>query len=186
MEISRGRTQYQLFEEGQALSFKHVLELWQSSASFRIFYNQLLASNSFEAYFWEHPPVSSDNLDQNYEFILIDSPTLARVTAEPDSFANYFVGEELAVTFANLRGDAQLVVPVALANEEDYPHLATFCRRAPTTQIHEFWAQVGRVVVQHLSGHPRWLSTSGLGVYWLHIRFDQRPKYYTHRAYTLK
>ncbi|MGB1216866.1 MAG: DUF6940 family protein [Saprospiraceae bacterium] len=28
-----------------------------------------------------------------------------------------------------------------------------------------------------------WLSTAGLGVYWLHIRMDNRPKYYKHKAY---
>ena len=28
-----------------------------------------------------------------------------------------------------------------------------------------------------------WLSTSGLGVYWLHVRLDSYPKYYTYRPY---
>ena len=30
---------------------------------------------------------------------------------------------------------------------------------------------------------PVWLSTSGMGVAWLHFRLDQRPKYYTYRAF---
>lgn len=30
---------------------------------------------------------------------------------------------------------------------------------------------------------PIWLSTSGLGVYWLHVRLDTRPKYYNHDEY---
>jgi hypothetical protein len=29
-----------------------------------------------------------------------------------------------------------------------------------------------------------WLSTSGLGVAWLHIRLDSTPKYYQHQPYT--
>lgn len=32
-------------------------------------------------------------------------------------------------------------------------------------------------------GGNLWCSTSGLGVYWLHIRLDQYPKYYTYRPY---
>jgi len=28
-----------------------------------------------------------------------------------------------------------------------------------------------------------WVSTAGLGVYWLHMRVDPKPKYYKHQAY---
>ena len=28
-----------------------------------------------------------------------------------------------------------------------------------------------------------WVSTSGLGVYWLHVRLDSYPKYYQHAPY---
>jgi hypothetical protein len=30
---------------------------------------------------------------------------------------------------------------------------------------------------------PVWFSTSGMGVAWLHFRLDERPKYYTYRAF---
>ena len=30
---------------------------------------------------------------------------------------------------------------------------------------------------------PVWTSTSGLGVYWLHVRLDSRPKYYQHQPF---
>jgi hypothetical protein len=29
-----------------------------------------------------------------------------------------------------------------------------------------------------LSARPVWLSTAGAGVAWLHVRLDDRPKYY--------
>ena len=32
-------------------------------------------------------------------------------------------------------------------------------------------------------GSPRWLSTSGLGISYLHVRIDKRPKYYSHQEY---
>jgi len=34
-----------------------------------------------------------------------------------------------------------------------------------------------------LADTPLWLSTAGLGVSWLHVRLDTRPKYYRHRVY---
>lgn len=33
------------------------------------------------------------------------------------------------------------------------------------------------------AGTPVWISTSGLGVPWLHVRIDDRPKYYQHAPY---
>jgi hypothetical protein len=35
-----------------------------------------------------------------------------------------------------------------------------------------------------VSTTPVWLSTAGAGVAWLHVRLDDRPKYYSHRPYT--
>jgi hypothetical protein len=32
---------------------------------------------------------------------------------------------------------------------------------------------------------PIWLSTAGMGVAWLHIRLDERPKYYSHKPYAV-
>jgi hypothetical protein len=174
--------QYQLLEEEQVLRFERVLELWQSSPAFRVFYNRLLADHSFAAYFWEHPPLTISNLDQPYEFVLINSHSLAGVSAEPAVFAEYFTKKKLAVSFPNLRADAQLVVPEPF-QELAYPHLASFCRQAPIAQVHDFWALAGTVVAEQLSAAPRWLSTSGLGVYWLHLRLDKRPKYYNYDAY---
>jgi hypothetical protein len=33
------------------------------------------------------------------------------------------------------------------------------------------------------NGATRWLSTSGLGISYLHVRIDKRPKYYSHQEY---
>ena len=34
-----------------------------------------------------------------------------------------------------------------------------------------------------LSDQPLWVSTCGLGVYWLHVRLDSFPKYYRYAPY---
>ena len=33
---------------------------------------------------------------------------------------------------------------------------------------------------QRVSASPLWLSTAGMGVSWLHLRLDSRPKNYRH------
>ena len=67
----------------------------------------------------------------------------------------------------------------------DYPHLASFVRTAPEEQIQDFWKEVSQTYDADLGESPKWLSTSGLGVYWLHVRVDSRPKYYTYSPYRL-
>ena len=46
-------------------------------------------------------------------------------------------------------------------------------------------AALGGIILAgiRLGGKPVWLSTAGLGVGWLHVRLDDRPKYYRHAPY---
>ncbi|MEM8892222.1 MAG: hypothetical protein AAGD28_29855, partial [Bacteroidota bacterium] len=117
-----------------------------------------------------------------YEFVLVNSPSLARVSADRNSFAAKF-NEASVVSFKNLGRDASLIVPCPLDAVTDYPHLASFVRTAPEEQIHDFWKEVSMTYEADLGESPKWLSTSGLGVYWLHVRVDSRPKYYTYSPY---
>ena len=41
----------------------------------------------------------------------------------------------------------------------------------------------GQAIRENLGPIPRWLSTAGLGVPWLHLRLDTRPKYYQYGPY---
>ena len=75
------------------------------------------------------------------------------------------------------------VVPCPGEPLSAYSQISTFARYAPEYQQHALWSMVGTALYRRLSNEPVWLSTSGLGVYWLHIRLDARPKYYTHEPY---
>lgn len=74
--------------------------------------------------------------------------------------------------------------PVRKADDA-FAYLAAFSRSAPLAQQHDFWQRVGLAVVNGVGELPSWASTSGLGVYWLHVRLDARPKYYTFRPYAI-
>jgi hypothetical protein len=62
--------------------------------------------------------------------------------------------------------------------EAAYGHLAAFVRKASKSQQHAFWQMVGEAMLKRVSSKPVWLSTAGGGVSWLHVRLDDRPKYY--------
>ena len=87
------------------------------------------------------------------------------------------------VTFPNLGNDAVLVVPTPVGPSAAYVHLAAFVRHAPPAQVHELWRAVGAAVASRLSVKPMWVSTAGMGVAWLHVRLDDRPKYYGFTEY---
>ncbi len=171
---------------GKPLLYEDVIELWQRDESFCDYFAGLLAGSPFPAYFWETPPISRQTRQQGFEFVLVDSPTLARVSPDPLAFGDCFESAseyETVVEFPNLGGDAGLVVPVPQEPGSDYTHLAAFSRAAPRVQQQELWRRVGVSISRRLGNEPMWVSTSGLGVYWLHIRLDSYPKYYTHRQY---
>lgn len=183
--LDRDRTyKILLFDENRQITYSQAIDLWQHDGSFRKFFISLLAAAPWEAYFWETPPVTKFTVNQTFEFVLVNSPQLASVSADSSNFRQYFQSATKAiVTFPNLGQDALLVVPCPISNTSAYPHLASFVLKAPESQQHLLWQTVGRELQQKLNQRPIWVNTSGLGVYWLHVRLDSFPKYYCFQAY---
>lgn len=164
--------------DARPATFSEVLRGWQGDAGFRSWFNSLLADAPYSAFRWETPAVTTATLSQPFEFVLLDSPGLAR---SPDSaaFADHFSQAKAGVAvFPNLGGDAIMVVPCPVAKPLAYGHLAAFVRLAPEQQRHALWQSVGEAMTQRVGTKPVWLSTAGAGVSWLHVRLDDRPKYY--------
>lgn len=165
------------------LSYADVIDLWQNAPEFRRFFNTILANAPFPAFFWEVAPINNQELEKPFEFVLVNSSILPQVVADPHAFQEYFHPNQLVVDFWNLGKDARLIVPTPVAEASCYPHLAQFVRNAPAEQIDAFWQRVGEVYGASLYEQPLWLSTAGLGVSWLHLRLDIRPKYYRYEGY---
>lgn len=172
-----------LAQGGSTLAYADAVQCLRNDASFRDMLTTTVADTPFRACFWEVRPVASNTLDGPFEFVVVDSPALASVSADRQSFAQYFRRGQSVVTFENLGGDATLVAPAPASERSRYAHLLAFLRSAPESQVHEFWQAVGSAVANRLGAAPLWLSTSGLGVHWLHVRLDSRPKYYTYAPY---
>lgn len=160
-----------------------MIRLWAQDAWFADWFGALLASSPFPAYFWETPPLAISQLTNQVEFVLTDSPALDGVIADPSPFAAYLDSTKPVVEFANLGNDAVLIVPSSRDCRSSTAHLAEFVRTAPCDLNRALWAAVGDALQPRLSDAPLWCSTSGLGVFWLHIRIDQFPKYYTYAPY---
>lgn len=180
-----GRTEHiRLYRDDQPLSFSHYFALLRDDPDFANWYTEQLATSPFTAIFWEHPPLGNSNIDTHAEFVLVDAPMLDTLPPNPEAFRSYF-SEEAVVSFRNIGGDATLVAPSPIDASTNYAHLAAFLRSASAQQVRSLWHRVAVAVVDTLADGPMWLSTSGLGVAWLHVRLDSSPKYYQHQPYTV-
>lgn len=176
-------------QEAQVLRWHDVLSLWQQDDEFRELFTIVLAKVPYPGFFWETPPITRTTIQKAFECAILDSPRLAHVSADPQPFLDYIGSNNSSSqveVFPNLGKDALLVVPYPNGPLEQYAHIASFVRSASRRQIHAMWAAVGYAVEQALNRQglqPLWVSTSGLGVYWLHVRIDSSPKYYCHAPY---
>lgn len=177
--------QYSIAENEQCCSVRQWINLLQESKDFRWQFNQILKDCPFQAFFWEVKPMNVDTLENDFEFVMVNSQILNRIQANSRNFERYFETDKSVVAFPNLGKDAQLIVPTPQSNHQYYAHLANFVRNAPDSQIDDFWRTVGAELQHHLGNAPKWLSTAGLGVSWLHVRIDSRPKYYRYQGYKI-
>jgi hypothetical protein len=173
-----------LDREAAPVSDAEVLRRWQHDADFRSWFLALLAGAPFAAFRWETPPITTETASWPFEFVLLDSPGLA-TTPDPDAFAEHFSRSAAAevVEFPNLGRDAILVAPCPNGSLSAYGHIGAFVRQAPEAQQHALWALVGAAMQRRLGSRPVWLSTAGAAVPWLHVRLDDRPKYYGYKPY---
>lgn len=183
IESSQQNIKFAIHEDGSPISNRYFLELLQDSQSFREFYNSFLAETDYEAFFWENKPMMGQNLGQDYECTILNSAFLASRSPDSQTFRQYFDKDKMVVTFSNLGNDAELIVPCPQKDDNCYTHIGSFVRKADDEQIDEFWKITGRETLREIGSKPKWLSTSGLGVFWLHVRIDTIPKYYQTKEY---
>lgn len=186
-------TKHFFFENGQTASFKRFFSLLsEQNAELQAVFRQTFMDFQFQtdsgAVFWECPPISQHSFEViQFEFIIIDAPSLAARTVDIEPFWEKFESANdgvHVVSFLSLGRDARLVVPTPpqRAVPQYYAHLLPFLRYGDPEQVTSLWQRVGTEVIYTLSSLPAecplWISTSGLGVSWLHVRLDSVPKYY--------
>lgn len=185
--LDNGRVhRVRVYGDANLLSYSDVIHRWQSDQGFRKYFTSLLANTPIEAFLWETRSVTTGTMDQAFEFVLIDCAALNGARADPVPFEKHIecrTVDDNVVTFFNISGDALLIAPCDSGPHCAYPHLAAFVRNATAAQQHALWICVGAALERHIGKKPTWLSTSGLGVFWLHVRLDFYPKYYNYKPY---
>ena len=184
--LSPSTIQASVTNGGRLLSFQEVLSLWSENGDFAQAWTGFLAGIPFAAYCWETPPLTATMQDKDFQCVFVESPALVGAEQEPEPFTEHFRSaspDKYAVRFESLGRDAVLIAPCPRDREVSYAHLAAFVRSASLNAAVELWRLVASAVESKIGDLPLWLSTAGLGVIWLHVRVDSRPKYYRHRAY---
>ena len=184
-QLSGGRAIKVTIEKDlSVVSYVEAIRQWEHSSDFRAFFIDVLLDSPFTAFRWETPPVTIASEDQPFEFVLIDSPEIS-LDPDPSAFNAYFdkAGPGGVAEFQNLGGDAILIAPCPDDSQPDYGHLAAYLRNSDVRQQHLLWKSVGAAMQRRISSKPVWLNTAGGGVAWLHIRLDDRPKYYRYVPY---
>lgn len=164
-------------------SFAEVFGSLRDDAEFQRLFNVYLADVPYPAFRWELPGLTEEVLQNPFECVVLNDQRLER-RPEAEAFAEHFTNAKHGIAvFPNLGNNALLVVPMP-DPEAEYPvHLGTFVRSASQGQRLALWQTVGTTMIQRLGTKPVWLNTAGAGVAWLHVRLDDRPKYYRYEPY---
>ena len=180
--LSANVIRYELYSAGAPLNCSDFLSLLGANSDFQLWFSNLLASSGFDAFRWECSALTQDNLSMDVEFVLVHAPSFAARLTNGSAFEAFF-NDSHVNAFPSLGRDAVMIVPSPKTDLKIYGHIASFLRHAPSEQKQALWSLVASEVLKNLSEKPTWLSTAGGGVPWLHVRLDQRPKYYHHHPY---
>jgi hypothetical protein len=132
------------------------------------------------AYYWE--------VSHNRKEMAVIPTKALRERADPKPFREHFERSDrkhpqsTCVSFQSLGGSAWLVCPKPMPGVDInvYAHLATFVADAPEEQVDELFKLVG---LRAAAFPDYYVSTSGLGVSWLHVRIEPTAKYYKHQPF---
>jgi hypothetical protein len=184
LENGRGEI-IEIHDGGQPLTAADAIARWRDDAAFRAFFIGELIANDYPGFFWEMPPLSPQTAGSPFECAVIRDDSLALIKPDDSDFEEHLNAASGAVAvFPNLGGDALLIAPRRISSVDCYGHIATFLRGAPPPQQQALFRAIAVEAKKLLEdGRRFWISTSGLGVPWLHIRLDSYPKYYQHRPY---
>jgi hypothetical protein len=196
VELSETSDKYSLLhaDSGKSLTQREFFTGLQQSSALRTVLTAVLCKSRFESYFFESPSFSQSSLDTAFEFVCVDAPTHVGMAVDATDFSEYLGKTGTGVTsFDNIGGDARLIVPLPMDRDalrtQWYAQISTFLRNASDSQTNSLWEEVGRTALRLVSGSvstPRWLSTAGSSVPWLHVRFDSVPKYFRYAPYRMR
>ena len=173
---------YHIKESEDYLSFDEVLGLFENDQDFRNQFLRILEGIPFQNFNIECPSIKIDDINKSFEFVAVNSDRLEGLKPNSNAFEEHFIEDELTAIFENLGGDAILLSPKP-DNGKAFTHLRLFLINASEAAKHDLLIALGEITTANLRNEPIWINTSGFGVPWLHIRIDDKPKYYRFNNY---
>lgn len=187
------------YENGEPVTVGAWAEAMALSIEARFAMIDTIKEAPFKAMFLETVGVDAAMAEsEQFCFVLINSVCLfdrvEKYGVDCTSFGNIlgkYTGENIpdAVAFKNhSEGDGILLAPLPGPGDDTdaFSHLAKFVREAPLRKVDAVFEKVGEGLVSLLAEEPNtkwWLSTNGLGISYLHFRFDTFPKHYHYKPF---
>lgn len=164
---------YYAVQRGKYMSWEQVIKSLKSkdytdTFKYKLIYE--LINIPYKAYFWECEQV---NMKKPFRFAVYESKTLEKRIQDNNAFDGKINCRKNEIKFPSLDKHIHLISPCNKYSNSNYTSLATFSRTVPLKQQVSFWRKVGNSIKE-----DDWVSTSGLGVSWLHLRISKYPKYY--------
>jgi len=216
VETHEGFQRYKVKLNGNFCTFSTILNQLSESKQNQNLVSALneAISGSYDAVFWECPPIKYSELGKQFEFVILEAKTLSSREIDFEPFSEKIVqARETVISFYNLGRDCYLIVPCPINFESEgvvgvrggvmgkrslqyLTHLASFIRgpklitpvqrAVHRDHVSHLWSTVATSLLRRLKedeGASLWMSTSGMGVSWLHVRLDRTPKYYNYLPY---
>lgn len=168
--------------------------------------NTILTKHSI-AIFWECVPITKYEFDKKgFEFVVLPAYELNKRIVDIQPFNEYFTNnykqESTIIAIDNIDKSSRLVIPcpnskiieqintkeLNMNDLQHMTHLNIFLKYSQENIKYDLWKKVSEEMLIRINNQSDdykkiWLSTSGLGVSWLHIRLDSYPKYYNYQEY---
>ena len=140
-------------------------------------------SNITKRFVYETSVCLSDPAKSKYTANFIEIPELDLIQTQDympflEQINDGMEINQIARSFYNKSGDTLLIIPYPHQTLE-YSTIKDFVDNAPNEIQSEFWKFVVEQIKQFISIHKKvYVSTSGFGVHYFHLRLCTYPKYY--------
>lgn len=172
---------------GTNLTFKQVFEVMENDPlTFHNYLKDEVLKTGYKAVYLEFPKLNTKNLNNKFECVILEAIELINSNPNPQAFG--ISCSDLVICTRNKSKDAELIIP-NLNSSNNYAHLFLFldpenCQPPENNLYYYFWKSAAIVIKEQINCNKNiWISTSGLGIPWLHLRISEIPKYYRFQKY---
>jgi hypothetical protein len=154
------------------IKWNEILENWESGNAhsypkilkYRFMWNTSVIKNNGNCYFYQKFKGEKS------------LPSIQNTTSFHDHI--FKSKTKYATSFPNLSGDTILVIPMPMKGK-NFPTIKDFIDNSDEIQQIYFWKKVANETKKMMKKFDKiWVSTSGLGVPYCHVRICTKPKYY--------